>query len=154
MTTETRSGSVAIRCDCPNCHIELIRRTKDQVEEEASLDGWKFDVATDKHLCNDCQSGKCPGDAVAEARFGTAQGIIPAPGPTKKGTTVVAPDGTELGVAANDAAAKGDPLVVALARPPDPGKVGGKKVEEGGFKIEDVIMVGGGGGNRDDGAPS
>ena len=64
MTTEARSGSHAIRCDCPNCHAELIRRTREQVQEEASLCGWKFDVVNDRHLCLDCQQGRCPGDAV------------------------------------------------------------------------------------------
>jgi len=144
MTTEKRETSVAIKCDCDHCHIEVLRRTEEQAVDEASLAGWKFNLDRDSHLCPDCQSGNCPGAAVARAKYGTDKVTIPAPGPVKKGENIAAPNGEVIGVAENDVESAGDPLVVNLVKAPDREKVFGSKPVRTSFKIEDVGVVVGG----------
>jgi hypothetical protein len=114
MTIEKRANSYAIICDCPNCHIELIRGVSDDVLQEATDEGWY--LGKDYHECKDCVDGNCPGEAVAKSRFGQASHTVITDKDVKVGDQVIK-DGMPVGFAKSTAKA-GEPVEASLVTKP------------------------------------
>jgi hypothetical protein len=116
MTIEKRSNSYAIICDCPNCHIELIRGTEDDVLKEAHDEGWSMVLPTHEHKCKDCVDGNCPGEAVAKSRFGQSSHTVITDKDVQIGD-MITKDGMPVGTAKSSAKA-GDPVEASLVMKP------------------------------------
>jgi hypothetical protein len=115
MTIEKRANSYAIICDCPNCHMELIRGTEEEVIQEATDEGW-FIRDDNNAECKDCLDGNCPGEAVAKSRFGQVSHTVITDKDVKEGDPVTK-DGIPVGFAKSTAKA-GDPVEASLVMKP------------------------------------
>ena len=127
MTIQKRKSSWAIMCDCPHCHMELIRHTKDMVIAEAKEENWKIDGGN--HKCFDCENGNCPGEAVAEIRFGQSSHGVITDIDVKAGDPVYY-NKNFVGYAKSDAKS-GDPVQASLVAKPDERNVYSTEDENG-----------------------
>lgn len=134
MTIEKRKSSWALKCDCPYCHIELIRRTKKEVLKEANDEKWS--VKKDYHECYDCISDNCPGEAIAKNRYGQSSHTVITDSDVKAGD-VVTSNGNPAGIAKSSASA-GDPVEASLVQipsqqvAPDDDVIKGSSIDENG----------------------
>jgi hypothetical protein len=130
MTIVQNKGSVSVRCDVPNCHMEVLGQTEEDALEDAQLMGWKK-MPGDKLACSDCLKGTSPVAARAKAKFGQAQHKIDSsPASYSKGDEVHDPaSGDLVGTAAHDVKA-GDELTVDLIAPGGNAATGAQPVKQ------------------------
>lgn len=120
MYEERSNGTHAVKCDSPQCHIEIIAPSRAEAFEDVNLSGWKL-VGQDRagenmYACSHCAAGQHPGAAVARAMLGGDEVVTEAPSTVRKGDAIHTVDGTLVGHYAEDGE-QGEPVKVKVVLP-------------------------------------
>lgn len=132
MALEQRKSSWAITCDCPHCHMELIRHSKEMVLAEAKEENWKVDGS--RYECRDCVDGSCPGEAIAMMKYGKTSQFVTVSHDVKAGEEIYDDEGQFAGTAIYNAKA-GEQVQTTLVTRPDKDKIYSTEDENGEPKV-------------------
>lgn len=127
MTIENRKNSIAMKCDCPHCHMELIRHDESALFQEAKEEKWS--ISKDYHECYDCVTDNCPGEAIAKQKYGKTSHTVISDNSVLRGEVVFC-EGEPVGIAKSTVNA-GEPVEASLVAPPDPDRVFSTEDENG-----------------------
>jgi len=118
MTHEARyNGTHALKCDTPNCHMELLAPDEDALREDANLAGWvRAGEKGEYNVCPDCTRGQHPGAAILRRMLGGDEIDLQAPAPVRKDDAVLNENGDVVGHYMHDAN-QGDKVRVKVKMP-------------------------------------
>lgn len=117
---ERDSGSHAMTCDTPGCHMELLSPGRDELAEDLALAGWVA-VGEDEHgtklfQCPSCTQGQHPATAIMKRMLGGDEVMMEAPCTVRQDDEVHDDDGNLFGHYMHDAD-QGDPVKVKVKFP-------------------------------------
>lgn len=118
-----QTGTHVMQCDSPQCHIEMISPSLEELHEDLALAGWERFVPDrknpkdEKFVCPACTRGTNPAATLMKAALGgTDEVMVHAPADVKKGEPMYDDSGKLFGHYMDDAH-QGEPVKVKVQLP-------------------------------------